>query len=106
MAPSSTKVAHAVEDGMNEPWRVGVEDRPFTFDSVLGIAGAVANAVPEKRDDLTKWGARRMAENVRARKISAHLARQVVLDAAMRNGMPAIEAGSIIDTAFRSNSRE
>jgi Bifunctional DNA primase/polymerase, N-terminal len=102
------KVAHAVEDGMNEPWLVEEPrpSRPFTFNTVLGIAGAVATAAPEKRIALTTWGARRLAENVRARKISAHLARQVVLDAAMRNGLPAIEAGSIIENAFRDDSRE
>ena len=99
------KVAHAVEDGMNEPWRVE-EPRPFNFNSVLGLVGAVANAVPEKRDALTRWGARRMAELVRAGNINRDLAHQVLFQAAMRNGTPAIEAGSIIEDAFRSNSCE
>jgi Bifunctional DNA primase/polymerase, N-terminal len=101
----NAKVAHAVEDGMNEPWRVE-EPGPFTFNSVLGLAGAVAAAVPEKRVDLTKWGARRMAEFVRAGNINRDLAHRVLFDAAVRSGLPAMEAGSIIEDAFRSNSRE
>ena len=80
--------------------------RPFTFNTILGIAGAVATAAPEKRIALTSWGARRLAENVRARKITADLAHRVLFDAALRNGLPATEAGEIIETAFRSNSRE
>jgi hypothetical protein len=99
------KIRHAVEDGMNEPWRVE-EPRPFTFNSVLGLVGAVAAAVPEKRDAITRWGARRMAEFVRAGNINRDLAHRVLFDAAVRSGLPAIEAGSIIEDAFRSNSRE
>ena len=95
----SGKVAHAVEDGMNEPWLVE-EPRPFTFNSVLGIAGAVATAAPDKRVSLTTWGARRLAENVRAGNIRADLAHRVLFEAAMRNGLPAMEAGSIIENAF------
>ena len=99
------KVAHAVEDGMNEPWRAD-EPRPFTFHGVLGLVGAVAAAVPEKRIALTTWGARRMAEFVRAGNINRDLAHRVLFDAAVRSGLPALEAGSIIEDAFRSNSRE
>jgi hypothetical protein len=99
------KVAHAVEDGMNEPWRVE-EPRPFTFNSVLGLVGAVAAAVPKKRDAIARWGARRMAEFVRAGNINRDLAHRVLFDAAVHSGLPAIEARSIIEDAFRSNSRE
>jgi Bifunctional DNA primase/polymerase, N-terminal len=102
------KVAHAVEDGMNEPWRVDEpsDERPFSFNTVLGLARAVATAAPEKRVALTTWASRRMAENVRGGKISAHLAHLTLFEAAMRNGLPAMEAGAIIEDAFRSNSRE
>jgi hypothetical protein len=72
---------------------------------VLGIAGAVATAAPEKRIALTTWGARCMAENVRAGKISRDLAHRVLLEAAMRTGLPAMEAGSIIENAFKEASR-
>jgi hypothetical protein len=104
----NAKVAHAVEDGMNEPWRVDEpgDDRPFSFNSVLGLAGAVANALPEKRDNLTKWGARRMAALVRAGNIRRDLAHQVLFEAAMRNGTSPTEAVAIIDSAFGVNSRE
>lgn len=101
------KVAHAVEDGMNEPWRVEEpsDERPFTFNTVLGLARAVATAAPEKRVALTMWASRRMAGNVAAGNISHDLAHRVLFEAAMRNGLPAMEAGSIIENAFRSNSR-
>jgi Bifunctional DNA primase/polymerase, N-terminal len=94
------KVAHAVEDGMNEPWRVE-EPRPFSFNSVLGIAGAVANALPEKRDNLTKWGARRMAALVAAGNIRRDLAHQVLFEAAMRTGLSGEDACAIIEKAFK-----
>jgi hypothetical protein len=81
------------------------EDRPVTFNTVLGIARAVATAAPEKRVAMTGWASRVMAENVRAGKISADLAHRVLFEAAMRSGLPATEAGSIIENAFRSNSR-
>jgi hypothetical protein len=98
------KVAHAIEDGMNEPWRVEEqgEDRPFTMNTVLGLARAVATAAPEKRVALTTWASRRMAGNVLAGNISRDLAHRVLFEAAMRNGLPAMEAGSIIEDAFRA----
>jgi hypothetical protein len=101
------KVAHAVEDGMNEPWRVEEpsDERPFTFNTVLGLARAVATAAPEKRVALTTWASRRMAKNVADGNIGRDLAHRVLFEAAMRNGLPPMEAGSIIENAFRSNSR-
>jgi hypothetical protein len=101
------KVAHAVEDGIQEPWRVEEpsDERPFTINTVLGLARAVATAAPEKRVALTTWASRRMAGNVLAGNISRNLAHQVLFEAAMRNGLPALDAGSIIEDAFRSNSR-
>jgi hypothetical protein len=71
------------------------------MNTVLGLARAVATAAPEKRFALTTWASRRMAGNVRAGKISADLAHRVLFEAAMGNGIPAIEAGSIIENAFR-----
>jgi Bifunctional DNA primase/polymerase, N-terminal len=104
----AAKVTHAVEDGMNEPWRIEEpgEDRLFSMNTVLGLARAVATAAPEKRVALTTWASRRMAGNVRAGNIDADLAHRVLFEAAMRNGLPAIEAGSIIENAFRSSARE
>jgi hypothetical protein len=99
-----TKVSRAVEDGMNEPWRVD-EPRPFTFNSVIGLARSVATAAPEKRAGVTRWAARCMAENVASRNISRDLAHRVLFEAAMRNGLAAAEAGSIIENAFRSGCR-
>jgi Bifunctional DNA primase/polymerase, N-terminal len=100
----NAKVAHAVEDGMQEPWRVEEPraDRPFTMNTVLGLARAVATAAPEKRVALTTWASRRMAGNVATGNISRDLAHRVLFEAAMRNGLPAMEAGSIKDP-FRSN---
>jgi hypothetical protein len=101
------KIKCAIAAGRAKPWEERErEDRPFTFNTVLGLAGAVANAAPEKRVALTTWASRVMAENVRDRNISRDLAHRVLFEAAMRNGLPAIEAGSIIETAFRSNCRE
>jgi hypothetical protein len=101
-----SKVRRAVEHGMLEPWRDNEpRDEPLTFNGVMGLAQAVAKASPEKRRALTRWGARRLAENVRAGKISAQLAHLVLFEAATRNGLPATEAGSIIETVFRGNSR-
>jgi hypothetical protein len=99
----NAKVGHAVEDGMNEPWRVEEpsDDRPFTFNTVLGLARAVATAAPEKRVALTTWASRRMAGNVSAGNITRDLAHRVLFEAAMRNGLPAMEAGAIIETAFK-----
>jgi hypothetical protein len=96
------KIRHAVEDGMNEPWRVDNDDRPFTFNTVLGLARAVATAAPEKRVALTTWAARRMAENVSAGNITRDLAHRVLFEAAMRNGLAAIEAGSIVEKHLRT----
>jgi hypothetical protein len=103
-----SKVAHAVEDGMNEPWRVDEpsDERPFSFNTVLGLARAVATAAPEKRVALTTWASRRMAGNVAAGNINRDLAHRVLFEAAMRNGLPEIEAGSIIENALRSNPGE
>jgi hypothetical protein len=84
---------------------LNVPVRPFSVNSVLGIVRAVTTAAPEKSVALTTWGARLMAESVRAGKISADLAHRVLFEAAMRTGLPALEAGSIIETAFRSNSK-
>jgi hypothetical protein len=42
-----------------------------------------------------------MAKNVLAGSISRDLAHRVLFEAAMRNGLPAIEAGAIIENAFR-----
>jgi Bifunctional DNA primase/polymerase, N-terminal len=98
-----TKVHHAVEDGMQEPWRVEEPraDRPFTMNTVLGLARAVATAAADKRVALTTWAARRMAENVLAGNIRHDLAHQVLFEAAMRTGMAGEDAGAIIEKAFR-----
>jgi hypothetical protein len=101
------KVAHAVEDGMNEPWSLDEprDDRPFTMNTVLGLARAVATAAPEKRGALTTWATRRMAALVAAGNIRRDLAHQVLFEAAMRNGLSGDAATAIIEAGFRSEIR-
>jgi hypothetical protein len=72
---------------------------------VLGLARAVARATPDKRVALTTWASRRMAGNVSAGNITRDLAHRVLFEAAMRNGLPAMEAGSIIEKALKDATR-
>lgn len=102
------KVECAIAAGRAKPWeeRGPTEERPFSFNTVLGLAKAVATAPPEKRVALTTWASRRMAGNIVAGNINRDLAHRVLFEAAMRNGLPALEAGSIIENALRSNPGE
>ena len=100
------KVEPAIAAGKKKPWeerddRAG-DDRPLTFTGLLGIARAVSEARVGRRRSVTRWGALRAAGLVRNREMSADLAHRVLFEAAMRNGLPATEAGAIIERCLRS----
>lgn len=75
---------------------------PATLAAIEGLVRTVATAPPGQRNAMTFWAACRMGENVGDGKISAGLARELLLEAAGRAGLPMAEAGRTIDSAMRS----
>jgi Bifunctional DNA primase/polymerase, N-terminal len=75
---------------------------PATLAAIEGIVRTVATAPTGQRNAITFWAACRMVENAREGKISAGLARELLIEAAGRAGLPAAEAGRTIDSAMRS----
>jgi hypothetical protein len=73
-----------------------------TLPAILGLIRTVELAPQGQRNAVTYWAACRMRENVDDGKISAGLARELLLEAAARTGLPTVEAGRTIDSAFRS----
>jgi hypothetical protein len=73
--------------------------------AVEGIVRVVATATNGQRNAVTYWGARRLRELRDEGRIGEGLAREIILDAALRNGLPAIEAARTIKSAFEAQSR-
>jgi hypothetical protein len=73
--------------------------------AVEGIVRVVAQAPNGQRNAITYWGARRLRELHEAGRIGEGLAREIILDAALRNGLPAFEAARTIKSAFEAQSR-
>jgi Bifunctional DNA primase/polymerase, N-terminal len=72
--------------------------------AVEGIVRVVATAVNGQRNAVTYWGARRLRELHEQGRLSESLAREIVLDAAMRNGLPASEIALTIKSAFEARA--
>ena len=73
--------------------------------AVEGIVRVVAQATNGQRNAVTYWGARRLRELHEEGRIGEGLAREIILDAALRNGLPAIEAARTIKSAFEAQVR-
>jgi hypothetical protein len=73
--------------------------------AVEGIVRVVATATNGQRNAITYWGARRLRELRDEGRIGEGLAREIILDAALRNGLPAIEAARTIKSAFEAQVR-
>jgi hypothetical protein len=73
--------------------------------AVEGIVRVVAQATNGQRNAVTYWAACRMRESVAAGNLSENLAREILLDAASRNGLPAVEAATTINSAFKAEIR-
>ncbi|MGB7976299.1 MAG: bifunctional DNA primase/polymerase [Roseiarcus sp.] len=72
--------------------------------AVEGIVRVVATATNGQRNAVTYWGARRLRELHEEGRIGEGLAREIILDAALRNGLPAIEAARTIRSAFEAQA--
>jgi hypothetical protein len=73
--------------------------------AIEGIVRTVATAPQGQRNAVTYWAACRMRENVAEGNLTERLAREILLDAVARNGLPPIEAARTIDSAFRAEIR-
>jgi hypothetical protein len=72
--------------------------------AVEGIVRVVAQATNGQRNAVTYWGARRLRELHEEGRLTESLAREIILDAALRNGLPAIEAARTIKSAFEAQA--
>jgi Bifunctional DNA primase/polymerase, N-terminal len=71
--------------------------------AVEGIVRTVAQAPQGQRNRITFWGACKMRENVAEGVLAESLARELLLEAASRNGLMAAEAARTIKSAFESS---
>ena len=71
--------------------------------AVEGIVRTVAQAPQGQRNSVTYWGACRMRENVADGVLAEGLARELLLEAASRNGLMAAEAARTIQSAFEGS---
>jgi hypothetical protein len=76
-------------------------NRPATLPAIEGLVRTVATAPPGQRNAITYWAAHRMREAVADGKIGAGLARDILLEAAGRAGLPPREASLTINSALR-----
>jgi hypothetical protein len=74
---------------------------PRALRSVEGVVRAVASAGQGERNALTFWGGCRMREKVEAGLLTGSLARDLLIEAARRTGLPAWEIKTTINSAFR-----
>jgi hypothetical protein len=72
--------------------------------AVEGIVRVVAQATNGQRNAVTYWGARRLRELHEQGRLTEGLAREIILDAARRNGLPATEAARTIKSAFEAQA--
>jgi Bifunctional DNA primase/polymerase, N-terminal len=73
--------------------------------AVEGIVRVVATAPKGQRNAVTYWGARRLRELHEEGRLTEGLAREIILDAAARNGLPAREIALTIKSAFEAQLR-
>lgn len=85
--------------------RPAADGAPATLPAIVGLIRTVALAPQGQRNAVTYWAACRMRENVDDGKISAGLARELLLEAAARTGLSMIEAARTFDSAMRESSR-
>jgi Bifunctional DNA primase/polymerase, N-terminal len=76
-----------------------------TLPSIEGLVRAVATAPLGQRNAVTYWAAHRMRENVQEGKIGEALARDILIEAAFRAGLPTREAALTINSAMRGRGR-
>jgi hypothetical protein len=72
--------------------------------AVEGIVRVVATAVNGQRNAVTYWGARRLRELSEQGRLSESLAREIIIDAASRNGLPAREIALTVKSAFEARA--
>jgi hypothetical protein len=75
--------------------------RSATLPAIEGLIRTVATAPPGQRNAVTYWAAHRMRESVAAGKIGAGLARELLIEAAARAGLPSHEAARTFSSAMR-----
>ncbi len=80
-------------------------NRQATSRAIAGVLRTVATAPIGERNAVTYWGAHRLREAVAEGKITAGLARDFLLEAAARAGLPAREASLTINSAMRGSAR-
>jgi Bifunctional DNA primase/polymerase, N-terminal len=80
-------------------------DGPPLLAAIEGLVRTVALAQQGQRNAITYWAACRLHELAAEGKITIGLARELLVEAAARCGLPITEAGRTFDSAFRSEIR-
>jgi len=76
-----------------------------TLPAIEGVVRTVAMAPEGQRNAITYWAAHRLRESVAEGKITEGLARDLLLEAAARAGLPPREASLTINSAMRGGPR-